>query len=81
MERGHRRLGGGERRQNDGYLNDGTACGDLDGDVAHVHTHHTGQVGAELQRGSAGEIGGITCDGKGGRNDDRRHPTGWNRRR
>jgi hypothetical protein len=53
----------------------------LDGDAVHAHAQHIGQVGAKLQRGSAGEVGGITCYGKGGRDDERRHPTGRGGRR
>ena len=70
LERRHRRLGEVERGHDDGGLKDGAARGDVDGDVANVDAQQTGQIGAELHLKGAGEVGGIACDGEGGRDDE-----------
>ena len=75
------RLGGIERWHDYGDLKDGTARGDLDGDGAHVHAQQTGKSIAELQRYGGGEVGGIACNCKGGRDDDHLRPAGLGGRR
>ena len=77
MEQRDSRLRGIERRHHDGRLNDGTARSDAEGDAGNANAQQTGKSGAEPHLEGAGEVRGIACDGKGGRDDEHTRPAGW----